>query len=593
VSFARSFALAPLARGRTLGLALALVLGLAPRSEGGVIRVPVDFLDIANAFSASAPGDTIRLAGNGGSTYYTNETFDLEVVHDLVIEGGWRIDFTERDPDVFVSVLLDDTADYDTAVLRIDGSPNVVIDGLHLVGGRFGVLSESGANLTIRNCVIRNQRNLTSGGIRPGAAVRLVGGSLVLENSRIRSILAFDSGAGLAVLGSSSVTVRDCVIRSGTSRFEGGLLFARDVGTMVLENVTCENGGTTDAGGLAYVEGTDFEATNCVFRSGVSSTEGGAVALVACPGVRFVDTDFEGCSADRGGACHADDTPVSFENCRFAQNYARDSGGALLLDHSPFEIVGGELEANFNPQFGTVPDRGGAVYSIASDGTVTGTAFRDGRAVGRGGAWSQVGGDVVFTGCRFEDNESQLYGGGIQIELGGSVTIRDCLFRGNVAKFGGCLATSFTGRLIVEGSTLTGNSASSSGAAFFADTGGRIEVRDSILCCALRGDLVFCSSATTDFSHCDVWNDDSVNTRGEFGGSCVNPIGTAGNFSADPEFCDPVGSDDWLISATSPCAGAASDGGDIGWAGVGCAGPRPLQVEESTWGATKARYFSR
>ncbi len=57
------------------------------------------------------------------------------------------------------------------------------------------------------------------------------------------------------------------------------------------------------------------------------------------------------------------------------------------------------------------------------------------------------------------------------------------------------------------------------------------------------------------------------------------------NIDADPQFCDPL-EDDYSVHSTSPCVGAAHDGGVIGAFGVGCG----TAVELTSWGAIKALY---
>jgi hypothetical protein len=86
----------------------------------------------------------------------------------------------------------------------------------------------------------------------------------------------------------------------------------------------------------------------------------------------------------------------------------------------------------------------------------------------------------------------------------------------------------------------------------------------------------------------DVWNDDAVNVREEFGGTCSDPGLTNGNLRADPLFC--TGPPDWAIAASSPCAGAATDGSNLGWAATGCRSA--LSLEPDSWGRVKARYRS-
>ena len=90
-----------------LGVALSLLGGLGmTAAHAAVIRVPGDFSRLPNAVAAAAPGDTVQVAGNGGATYPVS---GLVIDKDLTLQGGWRVDFAVRDPDIYVSVLIDTT----------------------------------------------------------------------------------------------------------------------------------------------------------------------------------------------------------------------------------------------------------------------------------------------------------------------------------------------------------------------------------------------------------------------------------------------------------------------------------------------------
>ena len=580
----------PVATGGLLAFALA---ASAVPATARTWFVPGDFNQLTSVLmEATAPGDTIRLAGNGGSTYYVNESFSLLIPHELTIEGGWRVDFTVRDPDIYVSVIRDDTGDYAKPIFRVETSDRVTFDGLQMIGGRFGILAEGGADLKVVDCRFRSHRNESIQDLKPGGALRQVGGTLDMRRCRARTIITGDSGSGLFLRDLSSARVEDTSFGSITSSGDGGILWADGVGDLVLDGVDFE-GGTArfGRGALLGVVSTPLFATSCSFRGGISLTSGGAAFVADCPEVTFDTCRFEACYAPSAAFLKIERTEILIAHCDFDSSYSQGTeGGAVVFDHVPsFRIEDTDFVANYSARFNIIPDRGGAVYAIASDGVVEGCGFLGNRAIGRGGAWSQVGGEVTFDDCRFVGNDCLVYGGALQIELGGSLTVRRSLFDSNSAKFGGGVVASFTGQIDMESVTMTGNSGRTSGACAYAETGGRISIDDSIVCCAPKGDLVFCSSAVTRFSHSDFWNDDSVNARNEFGGSCVNPIGTDGNFSADPRFCDPSGSDDFLLRNDSPCLDAGSTGGYIGWR-AGCGSRLPQRAGETTWGRIKALY---
>ena len=89
-------------------------------------------------------------------------------------------------------------------------------------------------------------------------------------------------------------------------------------------------------------------------------------------------------------------------------------------------------------------------------------------------------------------------------------------------------------------------------------------------------------------SHCDVWNDDATKVRVEWGGACADPTGQNGNLKVAPDFCP--GDPDYRIASTSACAGAATDGSDLGWQPASCTGPVPTSVRAESWGRLKGRW---
>ena len=579
-------------------LLLPLLAQVLPASiaRADILRVPVDFNTLAVAIDSAGVGDTLQVYGNGGATFYNR----YEIDKDLTIQGGWRADFQVRDPEIYVTVVRDpsDGFEFQRAIFQIRGSPRVIIDGIYVIGGRFGVESAEGADLEVRNCVFRDQLNVGFGDeSRAGGGVRVLGGSLVLEDTEIRNIRSDRNGAGVAVIGSSSAVVRGCEIRSTSSlsftidvAARGAGIYVIDTGNLLVENTTLAQCSSFDDGGLVYVRNTSVSVVDCTLDTGFATGTGGGAHFTSCPSVSLSGTTVRNCSTSgQAGGIWVDGSGFfTLEDSFIHSNLADDSGAGLRLESTPFTIRTTEFYGNFLANPSRVALWGGGVRSLTSDGLVEDSQFHDERAGTRGGAWSQIGGDVTFRRCRFERNVSSLYGGAIDLELGGSIHVEHCLFTANDAKFGGALAGAFAAALSVDHSTFTGNSGRNGGAALFVETAASASVSNSILCCATRGELVTCSSASLGMRFTNVWNDDAVNPKQEFSHGCPDPIGADGNITANPLFCDPQGPD-YTLSSASPCAGTAEGGTDMGWAGTGCAGT-VLSVRPDSWGAIKARY---
>ena len=92
------------------------------------------------------------------------------------------------------------------------------------------------------------------------------------------------------------------------------------------------------------------------------------------------------------------------------------------------------------------------------------------------------------------------------------------------------------------------------------------------------------------FDHCLDCSDIFGNVGYDWGGRIEDQLGTDGNFSEDPLFCDPV-SNDFTLDCNSPCLpGNHPDGVDCGTIGAHGLGCGATAVEETTWGRIKTQY---
>jgi len=586
----------------SLALAVLLAASATP-ARGAVIRVPGDFTVISNAVLAAAPGDTVQVAGNGGSTYRERLVLDKA----LTLQGGWRRDFQVHDPSLYVSVIRDDL--FERSVLRVDTSSPVVIEGFTIIGGRTGI-EATNSSLTIRNCAINNQRNRQGSDPffnRVGGALRIAGGNVVIERVRVNDVLASFAGAGIAIVNAQSVTITDCTfINLLSSQFgidtSGAGVFANGSGTLRMERTTVSQCGTAVDAALLLATGYTFEAIDCTFSRGNASVNAGGIKLVNCPSASLSGCTIEENQAIRtGGGILVQNCPdFTMADCILRNNSCRDEGGGMRLDNSTFALSGTRFEKNYRE---TIPPsfavRGGSVSSLNSSGTATQCCLTDEISTGWGGGWAQIGGDTHFTGCTFDNVQAAVFGGGHQIQLAGSARFTQSLFRACRAKFGGGVSASFTGKVELDRCTMSENEGTALGAAVYVDTGAQAKVSSSILARALRGTLVHCEGGTLEISNTNTWNDDSINTRPEFGG-CPTPTGTNGNLQLDPlfcpileapPFCDPS-TLAYSLMPSSPCVGAGVGGVDMGWRGTGCSNTPILHLEEETWGGLKARYRS-
>jgi predicted outer membrane repeat protein len=251
-------------------------------------------------------------------------------------------------------------------------------------------------------------------------------------------------------------------------------------------------------GGLVVFE-------NLVFRNGGggSSTESPGVT-VDTGEARFVGCTFENnvgaAGAGGGGAKIRNGSTVSFLGCTFAANSSPVAGGAILIDVSSVEVLGGSFLGNLVNLPGSAPSsQGGAINAVDSTLQVSDTLFQGNQAGWVGGAIYAIGTwtptpaiphtSVSITRSTFQGNAAapqpccpppgEPTGGAIHVEDQTTLDVVGSSFVDNQAQFGGAL-DSYRALINVAGSTFQGNGGNVAGSGLAV--GGAI--------CATSNDLV-------------------------------------------------------------------------------------------------------
>lgn len=141
-----------------------------------------------------------------------------------------------------------------------------------------------------------------------------------------------------------------------------------------------------------------------------------------------------------------------------------------------------------------------------------------------------------------------VYRGGIHLEGGGSVTVKNCLLYDCSVPFYG----KYFQNALVENVTATGGYVSQWSGSGFSFTSSDVTMRECISAFNEGYGVVNWQFSTVVFECCDVFE----NGLDDFYG-LPDPTGSDGNISADPLFCDP-GADDYHLMTGSPCIPLAS-----------------------------------
>ena len=234
---------------------------------------------------------------------------------------------------------------------------------------------------------------------------------------------------------------------------------------------------------------------------------------------------------------------------------------------------------------------GGAVYVDSyCDGLFENCVFRDNSGYFGGAVAVNHSSRCEFYDCSFYDNTGGRGGG-----VWGNCTAKiRCVFAGNTAIQGGAVWGNGYNVDLSENCTYWNNSASEAGGAIYAQPGYGDPVRliDTIVagCTAGAGLAVF-GEVPVEISCSDLYG----NEGGDWIAPYAEQVDVAGNFSADPCFCDPDGedfhlcADSWCLPGHHPW-GCDQLTGTFGQGCGECSCAGEVALEATSWGGLKSLY---
>ncbi len=310
-------------------------------------------------------------------------------------------------------------------------------------------------------------------------------------------------------------------------------------------------------------------------------------------------------NADGGIICLNGASPV-LRRIDFLNNTGKQGGALAIEEMSHVQCYDSYFAGNHAPSGGAL------IIRADSDAIIDGCTFENNDATGQylsGGAILAINTNATITNCILRNNSTQGGGGGIAFMNGAGGSMSDCLIQGNTADFtygiGGGIYTDGSAplleRLVITGNQATGFWAEGGGinvnyspaptfrncTIFGNSVGTNPEVYGGNIACQFSGDAVFdkciiaespqgqgiyCFFANPSFTCCDIW--------GNEGGDAICGVDGGGNFSLDPQFCEPAGFRQaalGAVAAGSPCmpgnhpnGPTACDGDLIGAIESGC-----------------------
>jgi Right handed beta helix region/Dockerin type I domain/Chlamydia polymorphic membrane protein (Chlamydia_PMP) repeat len=219
----------------------------------------------------------------------------------------------------------------------------------------------------------------------------------------------------------------------------------------------------------------------------------------------------------QGGAVYCDGSSPLIMNCIFENNYGDYQGGAISAFSSSLIIRNCIFD-------GDSAQYGGAIYlNTLSNPRIENTIFKNNISERGGGAiFTQYGGSTLhLVKCVFYDNNAQN-GGGIFRDIMTNVNITNCTF---VRNSGG------------------------SGSNIYSAPGYITVLNNTIIAFGLGGEGLYADNNGLSISCCDIFG----NAGGDWVGDVSSYLGTDGNISVDPFFCDTANAD-FHIQGYSQCS---------------------------------------
>jgi hypothetical protein len=435
-----------------------------------------------------------------------------------------------------------------------------------------------------------------------------------------RIIVTSHAGAG--------VTIIDCQADT-LNPHRGFYLHSGEDSSTVISGFTIQHAaiGAWDGGGI-MCEGSSPSILNCVVRYCTTSA-GGVGAALACESsskARIVNCEFYENTASWGGAAFVYNASPTFRNCVFRRNTSRDDGsqaslgGAICIWHdipgqndvttidsstfsantcsSPYLAYGGAI-CDY-PSIAGISPKLNITNSVIDSNKVVGLP---GSSAVRGGAVCAFRDSVIIRGSTFRGNEATAANlisnaGAIywnSVSGPGILSIDSCIVVSNRCENIGGGVRSGTGQTTVSRSTISGNSAGTSGGGI--STAGSLHLDHSIISYSQDGEGVYAPSSSVTglnssiaaaqedlmvpvltYRHSGLSRNEHLavqrsanqsavaattleivatdifgNFDGDWVGGLATQKGMNGNMSFNPKFCDTAAAD-FGLDSLSPCA---------------------------------------
>lgn len=416
-------------------------------------------------------------------------------------------------------------------------NPRLIIDGGNVECTEGNTLLENNGTLTVCQGIAL-QNNQTSGG-NQGIALYSKEGSTTTFKGAIRNITStyVDSSSPSSVMVYGTLTFDHAVVENNVTN-KNGMVRISKTGSLTAENTEFKNNTAGSNGGIIFVDSATgtVQFEECTFTNNKANGGEGGVIYNYAAKTTVINCKFDNNTANtKGGAIYCggsgtlDITGDGTENSKFINNKTNGSyGGAICIGSGKLVIEKYKFDTNT-----ATAGQGGAVYVTGSGenySTITSCKFINNNAKEAGALHVGNSGKVTVDDSQFTTNTATTDGGAVSSNGLGAFDVKISTFSKNETKTnGGAICVNCTGTVLVEGSEFNENKTTgNSGGAIYVYHIGAITVNTTNFndnYAKNKGGAICCEAGTVKVNTCDFISNDAASDGGA--------IRIAGNYDGD------------------------------------------------------------
>lgn len=379
------------------------------------------------------------------------------------ILGGYPTGGGTRNPALNRTTLNGEIGD---AGIKTDNSYHIVIMNNNSAADDSLILD----GFVIKNGYANDNSTLSYGGLNltSNIAAAILVKTLNEKKTAIRNC-SIDSNfcieSGPVYVSNSSPEISNTTFTANKASI-GGAIY-NNYGSPAISNCTFRSNEASSTGGAIWNNSTASGTviTNCTFNNNKARDAGGAIvnssAAASISGCHFTGNEATNAGAGAGGGAvyNQVNSQLSFENCKFIENFSANNGGAMINESSTITLNSCSFSEN------TAHASVGAVLQKFSSITINNSSFSQNKApYGSAGALYIFNAQAMLQGCSFTQNStlSGSFGGSMVIEGSPNFLMKNCSVTNNSAYSGSGIYCMRNSTVTIANSLVAGNAGTNS-----------------------------------------------------------------------------------------------------------------------------------